>query len=94
MCQTCNVLVQVSNASTKAKVIMAVWVAMISLRFDTRSAMTPAGNMKKSVGIVPAAEIAPSASFEPVIWYTSQPCAIDCIHVPISESTWPMNQRR
>ena len=56
--------------------------------------IAPAGSMKKIVGRVPAAVMAPRASVEPVIWYTSQPWATDCIQVPASDNTWPMNQRR
>ena len=32
----------------------------------------------------------PEQTFEPVNWYTSQPCAVFCIHEPMSDTNWPM----
>src|SRR3989442_2169742 len=38
--------------------------------------------------------MSPSLSGEPESWSTSHDWATDCIHVPISETSWPPQKRR
>src|SRR5512134_683849 len=44
--------------------------------------------------MAPTKFTSPRSRAEPVSWYTSQFCAIVCIHVPTSEVNWPKNQSR
>src|SRR5512139_859225 len=44
--------------------------------------------------MAPTKLTSPRSRAEPVSWYTSQFWAMDCIHVPTREVSWPKNQRR
>ena len=46
------------------------------------------------MGVEPTAATTPSSIFELVSWYTSQPCAVFCIQVPMSETSWPAKKSR
>jgi len=46
------------------------------------------------MGIPPANPATPSRTGDRVSSYSRYPCAVACIHVPINETTCPLNQRR
>src|SRR5690349_8175842 len=63
---------------------------MTSLWRLTRSAAAPPRGAKMNTGICEAKPMEPSRTEDPVIRYTSHDSAIVCIHVPISETSWPV----
>ena len=69
-------------------------VTTSSARLFTRSASTPANGAAAKVRIWLLKPTTPRSSSDPVSLYTSQPRARFCIHVPISETPWPMKKRR
>ncbi len=73
---------------------MADWVAMSSLRLSTRSAISPPHGPMNSTGPNCSATVMLSMRALPVRWSTSQPCAIDCIQVPLIEMIWAMKYSR
>ena len=58
-------------------------------RLSCRSARSPAHRLKSSVGSDVTAVTTPSSSALLVSSSTSHPCAVLCIHVPASDSSWP-----
>ena len=85
---------QVSTASVNASNIMADCVTSSSFRLFTRSAITPPKSVNKRNGIEPANPTTPSQNAELVSVSTSQPWAIFCIHVPMLERKFPLQNRR
>ncbi len=68
----------------------ALWVAISMRRLSKRSAKTPAQSVSSSVGMNCSATATPSAAgLPPESSSTSQSCAARCIHVPVSDTTWP-----
>src|SRR5205807_4804750 len=78
----------------KAKIIMADWVAMSSLRLFMWSAITPPMRAKNRIGIDAANPTTPSQKAEFVRSSTSHPWATFCIQVPIFERRLPAQNRR
>jgi len=58
------------------------------------SAIAPPNAATRKTGIWPEKLTAPSSTAEPVRRYTSHDWAIDCIHVPMSEISWPKKNKR
>jgi len=67
---------------------------MTSLRLSTRSTITPAKSANSVNGPNRATESSPSASGECVRLRTSQYIAMFCIHVPLTDTTWPPKNSR
>ena len=59
-----------------------------------RSATAPAGSESSSTGSDPIDVTSPTRNALFVSSSASHPCAIDCIHVPMSDSVWPVQNRR
>ncbi len=66
ICQTCSVPLHASPARMNANTIMLACVMINNLRLDTRSATTPPGSIRNSVGRVPMNAMVPNANLEPV----------------------------
>ena len=77
-----------------ASSIIAAWVAISVWRLGRASAMTPPKRPKTMTGMNWAAATMPSHSGSPVSCRTSQAWATCCIHVPISEISWPAKNSR
>ena len=86
MCQTWTVFVTVSRNITKLVSIANVCVTMSVRRFGRWSAMIPPKSPSTSTGRNWKAATTPRMNGSPVSSSTSQLCATDCIHVPISET--------
>ena len=67
---------------------------MTSLRDSIRSATTPATRPKIVKGTKRQKASAPIASGEPESSMTSQASATFCIHVPASDTSWPVKKIR
>ena len=83
-----------SAARANAKTIEATWVAMIVLRTSMRSTRTPAKRPNTVYGRNWNAARTPTATGECVSSSTSQAVAMFCIHVPLTDTTWPLKKRR
>ena len=86
--------VSVTTASAIEITIAAACVAMTSLRESMRSATTPATRPKIVNGTKRQNASAPIASGEPDSSITSQARATFCIHVPASDTSWPLKKMR
>lgn len=78
-----------SVASVSAWTHATDWAMMSIFRLSTRSAMKPAYSDRKRMGTLVAALTAPSQASESVSSRTSQPIAVTCSQVPLSESRCP-----
>ncbi|PYJ73017.1 MAG: MFS transporter, partial [Verrucomicrobia bacterium] len=58
------------------------------------SASDPPQIENNIIGADPTAATTPSSNLEFVISYTNQLIAVCCIHVPMSETSWPQKKRR
>ena len=67
---------------------------MTSFLDSKRSATTPAARPKSVNGTNRQKASAPIASAEPESSITSQASATFCIHVPASETSWPLKKMR
>ena len=83
-----------TTASAIEIAIAPACVAMTSLRDSMRSATTPATRPKIVNGTKRQNASAPIASGEPESSMTSQASATFCIHVPASETSWPVKKIR
>ena len=86
--------VSTSVASTAERAIDVACVAITSRRLSTRSARTPAKRPKTVNGMKRQNASAPTAIGECVSSTTSQASAMFCIHVPLTEISWPVKKRR
>jgi hypothetical protein len=86
--------VQVSHQSSVASTSRRLCARVTSFSLSARSTTTPAGKEKSRIGIDPAKATRPTRKALSVSWSASQPCAIDCIHVPTSDSVCPIQKRR
>ena len=93
-CHSRTVPVAHRMARTKARAIIAACVRKMIRRLEKRSAIAPACRVRGTRGIAPTKFTSPRSHADPVSWYTSQFCAIVCIHVPTREVSCPKNQRR
>ena len=73
---------------------MAVCVNSSSRRLGMRSATTPAQSEKANTGTPAQNDTTPSLNGERVKSYTNQAWATFCIHVPMSDTSWPKKNRR
>ena len=94
MCHTSTVPVRTRMASMKGGIIAEDCVMSRSVLLGNLSARTPPKLEKSSKGRVPTIPTTPSISFEPVIWYTSHPCAVHGIQVPTNDTNCPKKKRR
>ena len=83
-----------SAASDSACTAITDWVVMSSRRLETRSASTPAKKDSSSIGRNCSVPTSPSRNGELVSSSTSHDWATDCIHVPMSETSWPAVKSR
>ena len=83
-----------TTASAIEITIAAACVAMTSFRESIRSATTPATRPKIVNGTKRQNASAPIASGEPESSITSHASATFCIHVPASETSWPVKKIR
>jgi hypothetical protein len=67
---------------------------MMSRRFGSLSTTGPAKMDRRRIGANCSAPITPSRKAELVSSKTSQDCPTDCIHVPSSETPWPVQKIR
>jgi hypothetical protein len=84
----------VSVARIDASSIALACVATTTRCRLVASATTPPIGASRKTGIWLANPTRPSSIVEPVSEYTSHDCATDCIHVPISEMSWPPKKSR
>src|SRR6185295_337166 len=84
----------VNHQSAAASMASRVWASFTSFSLSLRSTTTPAGIDRSSTGndCAEATSATRKALFESS--NASQPCAIDCIHVPMSESVCPNQKSR
>ena len=92
--QTCTMPVSVRAASTNARSIIATCTARSVGFFGNASAMTPPKSPSRRTGTNWTAATMPRSSGLFVSVRTSQPCATDCIHVPMSETSCPPKKSR
>ena len=83
-----------SAASTAASAICTACVTITVRRLSKRSAITPAKRPKSVNGPKRQKERRPTASGRVRQRSTSQYIAMFCIHVPLTETTWPAKKRR
>ncbi len=67
---------------------------MTSRRLSNRSAITPAASPKRVNGTKRQNARTPTATGERVSSITNHASAMFCIHVPASETIWPMKKSR
>ena len=79
-----------ANASTAA----VLCVITSTRRLSNRSAINPPHMPASSIGVNWRAVVTPRATPLPVSLSTSQLWAVICIHVPVSETSWPAKKRR
>ena len=87
--QTSTTPVSVSTARIAARTIITACTTKIVWRFGSASASTPPNRPKTMTGTNCAAATTPSQNASLVSSRTSQAWATCCIHVPISEMSWP-----
>jgi hypothetical protein len=94
MCQICTTPVPTKTPRTAAKTSEAQFVHSKVRRLSTRSAMAPAYSVSSRIGIEPHAATPAIKAGSGVILRISQPCAVCCAHVPISEIRLPAQNKR
>ena len=75
---------------TSASAICTTWVQTRILRLSKRSATDPPNMVRKIIGNPAAKLTIPSMIALSVRVLMTQPCAITCIQVPVSEMEVPM----
>ena len=93
-CQVCTQPNTASTPSTAAVLPMANWVTISTLRFEKRSAITPAMGENSRIGRNCRPVVMPSAPALPVSVRTSQSWATRCIQVPTFDTSEPVANRR
>src|SRR5439155_190662 len=93
-CQYWTCPLQTSAVIVNAWRARADWVARISRRLGSRSTIAPATTENIKTGANWNVPMSPSLSGEPLSCSTSHDWATDCIHVPISETSWPPQKKR
>src|SRR5207247_2154542 len=93
-CQYWTCPLQTSAVIVNAWRARADWVARISRRLGSRSTIAPATTENIKTGANWNVPMSPSLSGEPLSCSTSHDWATDCIHVPISETSWPPEKKR
>ncbi len=93
-CQYWMARVQTRIPRLSAGSISASWVPMTSVRLGNRSVRAPARTARNSTGANWSALMIPSLSGEAVSSSTSQDWPTVCIHVPMSETSWPAQKSR
>ena len=78
--------------SVNASAIDTVCVMTMMRCRSKRSATVPPMEAKRKTGIWAANADTPSSVEEPVRRKTSHDSATDCIHVPMSEMSWPLKK--
>ena len=78
----------------KAWIISAVWVPISMRRLCTRSLIAPPRNEKSRIGPNWSAPMSPSRNGELVSSSTSHDWPTLCIHVPIRETSCPIQNSR
>src|ERR1019366_2373730 len=91
---TCTWWVLTRIPSKSARRPAEVWVKYKMWRFSRRSATRPPYGPRINMGTYCSATAIPRSTDDPVICNTNQPWASDCIHVPDTEISWPMEYRR
>ena len=86
--------VTVSSQSEDASTRNAICAMRTMRSLSERSTMAPAGIVKSRMGMDDTVATRPTRKALFVSSSASHPCAIVCIHVPISESVWPIRNRR
>ncbi len=81
--------VSVNPASTNARIIEMVCVAITPRSRSYRSPTYPPIDERNSIGTWLAKPNTPSSAADPVSLYTSHSCAVVCIHVPMSDISCP-----
>src|SRR5947208_4441680 len=93
-CEYWTCPLQTSAVIVNAWRARADWVARISRRLGSRSTIAPATTENIKTGANWNVPMSPSLSGEPLSCSTSHDWATDCIHVPISETSWPPQKTR
>ena len=83
-----------TTASAIETSIAVPCVAINSRRVSKRSITTPAARPNRRNGTNRQNASAPTARAEPESSITSHASAMFCIHVPASETTWPVKKSR
>jgi hypothetical protein len=86
--------VSVTIASAIETAIADACVVITSFRESTLSASTPAASPNTVNGTKRQNASAPTAKAEPESSSTSHASATFCIHVPASDTTWPVKKMR
>ena len=90
-----DVWLHTSAAKANASTIIAVCVHSTMLRLECWSAIEPPQIENNSIGAeLDRRDHSRAAISNCVISYTSQPCAVFCIQVPMSETNWPLKNSR
>ena len=94
MCHTSTTPAAVRPNRMKASAIWTTWVAISVGRLGSASAISPPNSPRTMTGRNCTAAVRPSRNGSPVICRTSQAWATCCIHMPMSEMSWPTKNSR
>ena len=94
MCQVVTQPVMARTPSAAAEMPIDTCVTASTMRFEYRSAKTPAIGENSRMGRNCRPVVMPSAPALPVSARTSQSCATRCIHVPVFDTSDPMANSR